>query len=592
MFRRTKHDEPDGLDEARGADDGTATAATAENTPTRGERGSRFRWTVGRKLAALGGAGLLATLLVMATGQYAIQTLKHANERQAVTASAVRDGMQADVLHDSLRADVYEALLATSASDLSNAAASAETDAANLQQTIRDASSKVGADSGVTSYAEVQQQVDAYASTAQRLIGIIRQNPDALGAARVTFEASFSELRTSLDTLNSQIINASDDASARAHAAASTAQLLLVLLSLLAVTGVIVAARIVIRGIVRPLEQAAAGLERLAEADLTGHVPVKGEDEVAQLADSFNTAVDDLSGLVLRLRESAATLAASSEELSATSTQMGASAEETSVQANSVSAAAEQVSANVNTVAASTEEMSASIREIAANATEAADVASYAVTSAQDATTTVAKLGASSAEIGEVIKVITKIAEQTNLLALNATIEAARAGEAGKGFAVVANEVKELAKETAAATEDIGQRIVAIQGDAQAAVHAIDDISGVIARISDIQNTIASAVEEQTATTNEITRHVAEAATGANEIAASITGVAQAAHDTSSGAASTQVSARDLAELADELNRSVMRFVVKTNGNGRAAPRATAHAPAYDPRLGAAVVAN
>ncbi len=161
---------------------------------------------------------------------------------------------------------------------------------------------------------------------------------------------------------------------------------------------------------------------------------------------------------------------------------------------------------------------------------------------------------------------ITAIAEQTNLLALNATIEAARAGEAGKGFAVVANEVKELAKETATATEDIGQKIVAIQGDAQAAVGAIDEISTVIARISDIQNTIASAVEEQTATTNEITRHVTEAATGANEIAASITGVAQAAHDTSSGAASTQVSARDLAELADELNRSVMRFVVKSNG--------------------------
>jgi methyl-accepting chemotaxis protein len=201
----------------------------------------------------------------------------------------------------------------------------------------------------------------------------------------------------------------------------------------------------------------------------------------------------------------------------------------------------------------------------------------------------VSKLGASSGEIGEVLKVITAIAEQTNLLALNATIEAARAGEAGKGFAVVANEVKELAKETAAATEDIGQKIVAIQGDAQAAVGAIDEISTVIARISDIQNTIASAVEEQTATTNEITRHVTEAATGANEIAASITGVAQAAHDTSSGAASTQVSARDLAELADELNRSVMRFVVKSNGNGHATPRAMADAAPYEPELTAAV---
>jgi methyl-accepting chemotaxis protein len=579
MFGRTKdHEDPD-----------VKTAALEEAPGTGGALTPRLRWTVGRKVTALGGAGLLATMLVMGTGQYAIQTLKQANEQQAVTASAVRDGMEADSLHDALRSDVYQALLAFDASEVDVAVNEAKTDAADLKDAIHQAMAKVGDNASITAFGDIQQQVDSYATTAQTLIGIVKKNPDAVGAARVTFEASFEQLRTSLDTMNNQIVQASDDASSSAHAAASTVQALLILLSIVAVTGVILAARIVVRGIVGPLEQAGAGLERLAEADLTGHVEVKGKDEVAQLASSFNTAVDDLSGLVIRLRESAATLAASSEELSATSTQMGASAEETAVQANSVSAAAEQVSANVNTVAASAEEMSVSIREIAANATEAAGVASHAVTSAHDATETVAKLGTSSAEIGEVIKVITSIAEQTNLLALNATIEAARAGDAGKGFAVVANEVKELAKETAAATENIGQRIVAIQGDAQAAAGAIDEISGVIGRISDIQTTIASAVEEQTATTNEITRHVTEAATGANEIAASITGVAQAAHDTSSGAASTQVSARDLAQLADELNRSVMRFVVKTKGFDEAAPGAAEGAPPYDPRLAAVV---
>jgi methyl-accepting chemotaxis protein len=561
---------------------------TEEGTAPR--RRLRVRWTVGRKLAALGGAGLLATVMVMATGQYAIQTLKHANEQQAATAAAVREGMRADMLHDSLRADVYEALLAYDDSELGVASDAAKTDAADLKAAIRSAQSVYTGDP--VDFGNIQAQVDSYAETAVTLIDMAKRNPDAIGAARVTFQASFEQLRTSLDRLNDAIIQASTNASARAHTAASTAQALLVLLSIVAVSGVIVATRIVVGGIVGPLEQAAAGLERLADADLTGHVEVAGQDEVAALATSFNTAVDDLSGLVLRLRESAATLAASSEELSATSTQMGASAEETAVQANSVSAAAEQVSANVNTVAASAEEMSASIREIAANATEAADVASHAVRSAHDATDTVAKLGTSSAEIGEVIKVITAIAEQTNLLALNATIEAARAGDAGKGFAVVANEVKELAKETAAATENIGQRIVAIQGDAQAASGAIEDITGVISRIADIQTTIASAVEEQTATTNEITRHVTEAATGANEIAASITGVAQAAHDTSSGAASTQVSARDLAELAEELNRSVMRFVVKTKGFDEAAPGAAEEPAAHDPRLAAVGVPN
>ncbi|MEP6759287.1 MAG: methyl-accepting chemotaxis protein [Actinomycetota bacterium] len=551
---------------------------------------SRFHihWTVGRKVAALGGAGLLATLLVMATGQYAIQTLKTANDHQALAASAVRDGMSADLLHDALRADVYEALLAGDPGELQAASDATKQDAKDLRQAVQSASEKLDA-SQISMLGQALSQVDTYAASAQTLVDIAATNKSAALAQRATFQSAFDELRTTLGTLNDEIVAASEDASSGAHDAASKAQALLILWSTIAFAGVFVAARLVVRGIVTPLEQAVAGLDRLAGADLTGHVEVKGEDEVARLATSFNMAVDDLSGLVVTLRESATTLASSSEELSATSTQMGASAEETSVQANAVSAAAEQVSANVNTVAASAEEMSASIREIAANATEAAGVASQAVTTAESATTTVSKLGSSSAEIGEVIKVITAIAEQTNLLALNATIEAARAGEAGKGFAVVANEVKELAKETAAATEDIGQKIVAIQGDAQAAVGAIDEISAVIARISDIQNTIASAVEEQTATTNEITRHVTEAATGANEIAASITGVAQAAHDTSSGAASTQISARDLAELADELNRSVTRFVVKTNGSGHAAPRALADAPVYEPQLTAAV---
>jgi methyl-accepting chemotaxis protein len=187
-------------------------------------------------------------------------------------------------------------------------------------------------------------------------------------------------------------------------------------------------------------------------------------------------------------------------------------------------------------------------------------VASQAVTEAADTNANVAKLGESSTEIGNVIKVITSIAEQTNLLALNATIEAARAGEAGKGFAVVANEVKELATETARATEDIAQRIETIQGDTTAAVESINRITETIARINDIQNAIASAVEEQAATTNEIGRNVAEAAKGTNEIAENITGVAHAAADTAQGVGSTQEAAGELARMAEELKGLVSEF--------------------------------
>ncbi len=259
------------------------------------------------------------------------------------------------------------------------------------------------------------------------------------------------------------------------------------------------------------------------------------------------------------IAQTAQTLASSSEELTALSQQMGSGATETAAQANIVSAASEQVSKNVQTVATGTEEMSASIREIAKNANEAAKVATNAVKVAETTNTTINLLGESSAEIGKVIKVITSIAQQTNLLALNATIEAARAGEAGKGFAVVANEVKELAKETAKATEDIGQKIEAIQLNTKGAVEAIGQIGAVINQINDISNTIASAVEEQTATTNEITRNVAEAAKGTAEIAQNITAVAQAAKSTSDGAQETQKASNQLSELAAGLQSLVNR---------------------------------
>jgi methyl-accepting chemotaxis protein len=268
----------------------------------------------------------------------------------------------------------------------------------------------------------------------------------------------------------------------------------------------------------------------------------------------------DITQLRETLREvsgNATALASASEELSAVSRQLNANAEETSAQASVVSAASEQVSRNVVTVATGVEEMGASIREIATNAAEAARVASNAVQVAAATNGTVAKLGESSADIGKVVKVITSIAQQTNLLALNATIEAARAGEAGKGFAVVANEVKELAKETAKATEDISQKIEAIQADTRSAVSAIKEIGDIINRIADIQSTIASAVEEQTATTNEIGRNVSEAAKGSAEIAQNISAVATAAKSTTEGANDTLRAAGQLAQMSVELQRLV-----------------------------------
>ncbi len=302
-------------------------------------------------------------------------------------------------------------------------------------------------------------------------------------------------------------------------------------------------------------------VDAAAEGDITKQVNVIGSDAAGRMGTSLSNFIMDLRSNIGAIAVTSNDLTQSSNLVSEVSDQMSANAEETAAQANVVSAASEQVSSNIQTVASSAEEMNASIMEIAQNANESAEVANSAVEIAKKTNETIAKLGESSSEIGEVIKVITSIAEQTNLLALNATIEAARAGEAGKGFAVVANEVKELANQTAKATEDISYKIQAIQSDTNSSIEAIGQISGVINRVNDISTVIASAVEEQTATTNEIGRNITEAAKGAAEIAQNITGVAEAAQGTTDGAGNTQEAAAKMAQMASDMKTLVNRFV-------------------------------
>ena len=312
----------------------------------------------------------------------------------------------------------------------------------------------------------------------------------------------------------------------------------------------------------------------IACGDLTSKdLEVRSRDELGDLTVAINKMSGSLKRMILAITENSVQVASASEELNATSQQITANSAETSAQADLVSKTAQTVSQNLQTVATGAEEMGASIKEIAKNATEAAKIATGAVKVAEDTTTTVSKLGDSSTEIGQVIKVITSIAQQTNLLALNATIEAARAGEAGKGFAVVANEVKELAKETAKATEDISRKIEAIQTDTKAAVDAIASISGVIHQINDISSTIATAVEEQNATTNEMARNVSEAAIGSGEITRNVAGVAEAAQGTTRGASDTQKASQQLLETSTQLRRLVEQFRIGADEGGYNAGR-------------------
>ena len=369
-------------------------------------------------------------------------------------------------------------------------------------------------------------------------------------------DATFGTL-TELAEANGVAAAAQESANQQGQASARRSVLVAMLLGGVAALALgVVVARSIKSALGRVKDVAVA----LAAGDLTRTAGLTSRDEVGQMGTALDTAVTNLRATVGTIDGSATSLAGAAEEMTSVSNQIAAAAEETTVQAQTVSAAATQISLSVTTVSAGSEEMGASISEISRNANDAVQVAADAVALAAATSNTIGKLGTSSEQIGNVVKIITSIAAQTNLLALNATIEAARAGEAGKGFAVVASEVKQLAQETAKATEDIAAQVVAIQTDSAGAVIAIEQISEVIARISDFQNTIAAAVEEQTATTAEMNRSVTEASTGTDSIASTITGVADAARTTSQGVTEQQQAVTELARMSSDLTNLVATF--------------------------------
>lgn len=296
------------------------------------------------------------------------------------------------------------------------------------------------------------------------------------------------------------------------------------------------------------------------EGDLTRRVSVTTSDEMGELGEIFNSFLDRLQEDIRAVGETAKSLLRASDKLQLLSKEIASSTEETSSQATSVSEAAEEVNSHIHAVAIATEQMNSNIREIAQFARQAAEVATEGVGVADESIDTFDKLGSSTMTIGKVVEMINGIAEQTNLLALNATIEAARAGESGKGFAVVAGEVKNLASETAAATQDISNTIGALQHDAAFASESIERISGIIKEIFEIQTTIASAVEEQTATTGEIMRSSSAAAATSGDISGNIAGTAQAVEGSATAAAVSRQAASELAEIAEELAAIVRRF--------------------------------
>jgi methyl-accepting chemotaxis protein len=534
-----------------------------------------MRLTIKVQLFGLTVSSLIFVAAMSATGYWGITSVQKTIAQVAATGLAVRPQSEAGFYNDLTRTDT-SAVFTAKGDERNNKAEEFAQHSKILEERIAKARD-FAMDPAGRSMLDNEMQLSAeYIKAGNSLIEAILRNPSEAPDLLGPYLQLYKDLEGKIEETSDQLAKSAKESevSAASKAARATrAMLIMCGVSLLLL--LVVGSRITL-SITRGLDSFSVQFRQMAENnDLTSRVDQERKDEIGELGKCLNLFVEKVHNILTQIAQTAQDVSGASANLSTTSQQITANSEETSAQANVVSNATQQVSQNLQTVATGAEEMGTSIKEIAKNATEAARVATSAVKVAETTTATVSKLGDSSTEIGQVIKVITSIAQQTNLLALNATIEAARAGEAGKGFAVVANEVKELAKETTKATEDISRKIEAIQADTKAAVDAIASISGVIHQINDISSTIATAVEEQNATTNEMSRNVSEAAHGSGEITSNIAGVAQAAESTSRGAGDTQKAAEQLVGMSNQLRGLVGQFKIEAEGSGSQARTGT-----------------
>lgn len=524
---------------------------------TRRSRRSPLRWFVDRpiavKLAVVMGVMAMVAVITAAvslTGTNALAVSAQAMQRDRaqplVTLGAIENSFQSDRVR----------VLTPQAPD--------EVTAARVRQELIERQDTLG--QLLAAYEGREADAPAWDQVVEAFGAYYDNARNQLDAGRLTRSAFSEERRLAAAVLGP--LSVENDAQARAAevlaadgqdlARRVTLQVVLALVVGLALAAA--AAIAALRPLTRRLRAVQDVAAALAQGDLTRTSGVDCGDEVGVSAASLDAAMVSLRSLVGSMVGSAAAVARSANDLEASSGTISTAASRTSEQSAAAAGAADDVSRHVATAAAGAEQMGAAIQEIARSADEAVRVASQAVGVAGRAEERIEALGASSEEIGAVVKVITAIAAQTNLLALNATIEAARAGEAGKGFAVVAGEVKELARETARATEDIAARVAAIQGDTTGAVGAISEIGTIIARVNDFQLEIASAVEEQRATTGEMSRSVGEAATGSKEIAAIVASVASAAEATTVALGRTRTVVGALNEQATTLGDQVAGF--------------------------------
>jgi len=532
----------------------------AARAPVAPPAGNGSNISVRTRLFGIAGLGLSFALVIGATGLWCADSAAEGVNLVRESSAALSSQLQADMMHDAMRGDVLASLVAVTPEEI----ATARADAAEHVERFRGEMNSIDATNPSPALKAkvdaVRPAIESYAKATLDMIELAGKDRAAAMTALPGFYEQFGVVEDRMEALSGEIEAEQERQNNEVEAGLAATHNVILGVSGLSVLILGLVSGLVTRSITRPLHEAVEGLEALSRWDCTWRMQVQSHDELGQMGVALNHSLENLGTAVGTISENTGGMSKSSADLTRVSEELTQAAQTTAQQVVRVSNAAGEVSRNVNTVAAAVEEMNASIKEIGQSVDEAARVATEAVTVAERTNATVSKLGDSSAEIGKVVGVINSIAEQTNLLALNATIEAARAGEAGKGFAVVANEVKDLAKETAAATEEISRKIAMIQNDTHVAVDAIQQITTIIQRIHQMQSNVAGAVQQQQATTAEIARSVSFVAEGSAEIARSIEGVSASAEGTTSGAARTRQAAVQLSEVVGTLQQVVSQF--------------------------------
>ena len=548
--------------------------------------------SIRQKFFGFGGLMAIAAFIVGAIGYWGIVSQADELAEVTVTAQALRNHMEGDMMHDALRADVINALhvALTDKSAMPAVRSDLEDHVKNFRERLEENKTLDLSDDVKAALASVDGKLDAYIKSAESMVDLASQDSAAAEKQFPDFVTTFEELEKALSNVSDLIGTSANAAKESAERTASRARNILIVTFLVAFGAVIAAVFWMVRAICTPLNAMTGAMGTLAGGNTTVEIPARDrKDEIGNMAAAMQVFKDNAiraeemaveqrreheaktkraaaleqraSSFDRSVSQALKTVTSAATEMQASAAALSATAEQTSRQANVVSAASEEATSSVQTVAAATEQLSGSITEISRQVSQSAEIANQAVAEAERTNGQVRSLADAAEKIGEVVKLISDIASQTNLLALNATIEAARAGEAGKGFAVVASEVKNLATQTGRATEEISAQIASIQGATSSSVEAIQGITTIISRINEVATSIASAVEQQGAATREIARNIQQAAAGTQEVSSNITGVTQAAGDTGHAAGQMLAATGELAKQSETLRTEVDSFL-------------------------------